>query len=208
MKDSLRSRGRHRDDQTERPVWVLLQLPVNSPAHRPVAVYRGGKPCRFHPKKHKFHRCRFHFFHFNRQTSTRGQPLPFSCPPPCSYLTDCAACWREQLQRRVSGARLAETHLWKKVSWSFGGFFSQTPGGGGVKGDKMPRPNKTNRKASPGSPVHPLHGLTMVTMEPICQFNTSWLCEERRAPPSAPSLMFDRGGEGAPQTRAEDACVS
>lgn len=67
-------------------------------------------------------------------------------------------------------------------------------GVGGVKGDKMPRPNKTNRKASPGSPVHPLHGLTMVTMEPICQFNTSRLCEERRASPSAPSLMFDRRG--------------
>lgn len=80
--------------------------------------------------------------------------------------------------------------------------------GGGVKGDKMPRPNKTNREASPGSPVHPLHGLTMVTMEPICQFHTSRLCEERRASPSAPSLMFDGRGEGAPQTRAEDACVS
>lgn len=87
------------------------------PAHRPVAVYRGGKPCKFHPEKHKFHRRRFHFFHLKRHTCTHRRPLPFPCMQPSALQLAhwlCCSLEGQQLQRRISGARLAEPHVWKK----------------------------------------------------------------------------------------------
>lgn len=103
--------------------------------------------------------------------------FPACSPPPCSYLADWAARWREQLQRRIPGARLAEPQLWeekkeKSILW----WTRLSQKQRGCTGDSAARPSKTNRKASPSSPRQPFHALTMVAMAAIFQFITVSTC--------------------------------
>lgn len=107
------------EDQTGGPVWLFLQLLVNSQTHSPVAVYCGGKPCEFHPKKHKFHCWPFFFVSFFplKRTHTRTAPSLFlltTLHPPAILQGSSWISGGEQLQIGISCARLAESRGRKK----------------------------------------------------------------------------------------------
>lgn len=83
------------EDQTGGSVWLLLRLLVNSPAHSPVAVYCGGKPCKPRPKNTNSTAGPFFFFFslrfiFSIEKHTQNTaPSLFlqTTPPPSRYLT-------------------------------------------------------------------------------------------------------------------------
>lgn len=111
------------EDQTGGSVWLLLRLLVNSPAHSPVAVYCGGKPCKPRPKNTNSTAGPFFFFFlfvsfFPLKNTHRTQPLPFSCKlplrPPAILQGSGWISGEEQLRIRIPCARLAESRGRKK----------------------------------------------------------------------------------------------
>lgn len=166
-------------DPTERPAGVLLQLPVNSAAHRPVAVYR-RETLQVPSKKTEIPLPPVSVFPFKQaplhtQTTQTAPPLFLHATLRPAAIT--------LIVLHVGGRAAAKENFWSqfgRTSCLGKGkipqkkldplvvFFSQNRGG--RKGEKEPRPSQTNRKASPSSPVLPFHALTMVAMVAIFQF--------------------------------------